>query len=71
MVVLFRNQSSARNARFRIPGYPEGQFRVTSWNTGETWTVSGTALKDALEVRFPSGEDVEVIELHPISANRP
>ncbi|HEX5283788.1 MAG TPA: alpha-galactosidase [Bryocella sp.] len=67
MVVLFRNQSSATNVRFRIPGYPDGQFRVTSWSTGETWIVSGKALKDTLEVRFPSGQDVEVIELHPVS----
>jgi len=71
MVVLFRNQSSATSARFHIPGYPDGQFRVTSWGTGVTWTVSGSALKDALEVRFPPGQNVEVIELHPVPANRP
>jgi alpha-galactosidase len=71
MVVLFRNQTSVTNVRFRIPGYPDGQVRVTSWSIGENRTVSGKALKDSLEVRFPPGQDVEVIELHPMSANRP
>ena len=64
MVVLFRNDSSAASAEFSIPGYPDGAFEMTAWNSGKKLEVQGGKIRTKITIPFVSAETVEVFEIH-------
>lgn len=64
MVVLFRNDSSAPSAEFSIPGYPQGTFEITSWNSGRRMEVEGKMIRNKVTIPFAPAETVEVLEIH-------
>ncbi len=64
MVVLFRNESSAPSAEFSIPGYPDGTFEVTAWNTAKESEIEGKQVRNKITIPFVSGETVKVLEIH-------
>jgi alpha-galactosidase len=63
LIVLFRNNSSAPSATIPIPGYPGGDFTLTSWTTEKTSAVAGNTIRSALTVALPQSVPVEVLEI--------
>ena len=64
MVVLFKNESSAPSAEFNIPGYPDGTFEMTAWDSGKKLEVEGKKIRAKITLPFASAETVEVFEVH-------
>lgn len=63
LVVLFRNESAAPSADINIPGYPDGDFTLTSWEIGTKEHLKGKTIREGLSIPFEEGETVMVIEL--------
>ena len=64
LVVLFRNDSSAPSAEFSIPGYPDGTFELTAWNTAKKLEIEGKQIRNKIAIPFAPAETVKVIEIH-------
>lgn len=64
VIVLFRNESDAAEARVKLPLLPAGAYRLRSVITGvEVGTVSQADWAGGVAVRFPEGQPVEVLEV--------
>jgi hypothetical protein len=64
IVVLFRNDSAASSAEFRIPGYPDGAFEMTDWSSGKKIAVEGGKVRANITIPFAAGDTVAVLEIH-------
>ena len=63
LVVLFRNESAAPSAEVKIPGYPDGNFTLTSWASGSKQHFDGKTISEGLSIPFEEGETVKVVEI--------
>ncbi|MGB8479221.1 MAG: alpha-galactosidase [Acidobacteriaceae bacterium] len=70
MVVLFRNDSGAPSAELSIPGYPDGSFEMTDWNSGKKIAVQGDKMRTHITILFAAGEATAVFEIHRKSSTR-
>ena len=64
LLVLFRNESRAPSAEIAIPGYPNGDFTLRSWDGSKDVVVDGGRIRDKLAIPFSEGQTVKVIEIH-------
>lgn len=64
MIVLFRNQSSAKDVEIRLPVPPGAEFRAKSVITDQSLgQLHSDDLARGRNVKFPPGHAVEIIEL--------
>ena len=61
--MLFRNESAAPSAEVKIPGYPDGNFTLTSWASGSKQHFDGKTISEGLSIPFEEGETVKVVEI--------
>ncbi len=62
IVVLFRNDSVARHISFQIPGFPDGDYKMTSWTSNNSTSANGPELRAGYSVVMDSGP-VTILEL--------
>lgn len=63
LLVLFRNESTAPSATITIPGFPDGHFRVTDWNSTARISVDGAQLRRGFDVPLAGMPAVRVLEI--------
>ncbi|HEY0307434.1 MAG TPA: alpha-galactosidase [Acidobacteriaceae bacterium] len=63
IIVLFRNSSNKARATIQIPGFPGGDFIVSSWITGRKFRLKGSELDAGYTATLESGT-VTIFELH-------
>jgi hypothetical protein len=62
--VLFRNESFAPTAEFSIPGYPDGAFELTVWDSAKKIEVEGNTIRRKIAIPFDPAETVKIVEIH-------
>ena len=70
MIVLFRNDSGASSAQFNIPGYPDGPFEMTDWNSGKRIALQGDKMRSHISIPFAPGETTAVFEIRRTDSTR-
>ncbi len=63
LIVIFRNESTDANAKIAIPGFPDGAFSVTDWQSGARMSLDGKALRDGWEIATEGKPRVLVLEV--------
>jgi hypothetical protein len=63
MIVIFRNESADATAKIAIPGFPDGAFSVTDWQSGARKSLDGKALRNGWEFATEGKPRVLVLEV--------
>ncbi len=64
LIVIFKNESKAREASVRIPTYPAGMFKVRSVMTGNSiGSFSGEQLQRGVVIPIPPQHKVQILEV--------
>jgi len=63
LIVIFRNESADASAKIAIPGFPDGAFSVTNWQSGARTSLDGKALRDGWENPLEGKPRVLVLEV--------
>jgi alpha-galactosidase len=67
VVVVFRNESGLSSAHVTLPLLPEGTYTVRSAMTHKDLAkVASTEWAEGVDVKFPEGEKVEILEIREI-----
>jgi alpha-galactosidase len=64
MIVIFKNESNARNVIVKIPNYPAGKFKLQSVMTGDSiGSFSGRQISNGITLPIPLHHKVQIIEI--------
>ena len=63
MIVIFRNESADSSTRVAIPGFPDGAFSVTDWQSGARASLEGKTLRDGWEIPLAGKPRVLILEV--------
>ena len=63
IIVLFHNDSSATGGSVTVPGFPDGNFTLTSWVGAPPIALEGAALRTGIILPFVATEHVAVFEV--------
>jgi alpha-galactosidase len=63
LIVIFRNDSVDPSARIAIPGYPDGAFSVTDWQSGAQVGIAGKTLRNGWEIPTTGEPRVLILEV--------
>ncbi len=63
LIVIFRNESADSSAKLVIPGFPDGAFSVTDWQSGASASLEGKTLRDGWEFSIAGKPRVLILEV--------
>lgn len=64
IIVLFKNESNLESVTVSLPAYPDGAFQIRSVMTGQALPVgNGRQFRHGIEMAFPGGRHVEILEI--------
>jgi hypothetical protein len=64
MIIVFKNESNAREVRVKLPNYPAGNFRLHSVVTGDSiGTFSGRQFRSGMTLPTPPENKVQIVEV--------
>jgi alpha-galactosidase len=67
MMVVFKNESNARDATVKIPNYPDGRFSLHSVMTGDSIGLfSGRQFRSGVVLPIPPEHKVQIIEVRKV-----
>ena len=63
LVVIFRNDSVDSSAKIAIPGFPDGAFNVTNWQSGARVAIEGKTIRSGWEIPGVDQPRVSILEV--------